>query len=128
MRPPPGCPPLFHTAKDHGRTTVPAVSPIMELEMPALALNDATIPRACTPFRGRPVLSREFVLAQMVQAGIRAAAELERLVQVKVTANVQGNADAHAAGVTQGDASLPLELSPELGAALTMLSQIRTNL
>ena len=126
MRPPPGCPPLFRTIKDHGRMAVPAVSPIMALEMPAL--NNATIPRACTPFRGKPVLSREFVLAQMVQAGMQAAAELEQLAQAKARGGVRGNADAHATGVAQAGTSLPLEFSPDLDAALTTLSLIRTNM
>lgn len=126
MRPPPGCPPLFHTIKDHGRTTVPAMSPMTAVDMPAL--NDATIPRACTPFRGRPVLSREFVLAQMVQAGMQAAAELEQLAKAKAREGTEGNKDAYATGLAQAGPSLPLEISPELGAALTTLSLMRTNM
>lgn len=126
MRPPPGCPPLFHTIKDHGRTTVPAMSPMTAVDMPAL--NDATIPRACTPFRARPVLSREFVLAQMVQAGMQAAAELEQLAKAKAREGTEGNKDAYATGLAQAGPSLPLEISPELGAALTSLSLMRTNM
>ena len=104
------------------------MSPILTLEIPGLATKASVVSRTRTPFQGKPVLSREFMLSQMVQAGIRAAAELEQLAQAKATGSFQGPVGAHTTGVDQCGASLPLELSPELRAALATLSQIRTGL
>jgi hypothetical protein len=64
----------------------------------------------------------------MVQAGIQAAAELEQLAKAKAREGTEGNKDAYATGLAQAGPLLPLEISPELDAALTSLSLMRTNM
>ena len=122
VRPPPGCPPLFRTMNNHGRTTVPEVSPLTTfgmLQTPTPSLNDSLVSRICTPYQGKPGLSREFILAQMVQVGLQAAAELEQISKAK------GKGQEYAAFPAVAGSSATLEFSPQLTAALAMLSEGR---
>lgn len=116
IRRPPGCPPLFRAVANAGRSTVPSMDslPLEMFQVPAMPLHDGALsipPRVCTPFRGQTeVVSREFVLAQLVQAGVRAAEELGEMI------------GANTADAGHGAVMRPFELSPKLVSALAQLN------